>query len=144
MSSTEDRLAIRELAERYADAVCRRDADDWGATWAPEGAWDLGGHVVEGRSKLVPFWTTTMQKFPFVVQIIHSVIVDDVDGDSATARCWLGEQLTDGDGNARSTVGHYVDELVKIEGRWHYLRRTYQTVSVADVTLSMTNPLGSD
>jgi hypothetical protein len=28
----EDRLAIRELLETYADAVCRRDADDWGAT----------------------------------------------------------------------------------------------------------------
>ncbi|MEM8903152.1 MAG: nuclear transport factor 2 family protein [Actinomycetota bacterium] len=142
MTSTEDRLAIRELAETYADAVCRRDADAWGATWAPEGVWDLGGRQVEGRSELVPFWTKVMGGFPFVVQIIHSVLVDEVEGDTATARCWLGEQLTDGDGNARTTVGHYHDELVKLDGRWHYSRRTYQTVSVADTTLSSTNPLG--
>lgn len=141
MTSTEDRLAIRELAETYADAVCRRDADAWGGTWAPEGVWDLGGKVVEGRSALVPFWTKVMTGFPFVVQIIHSVLVDEVEGDTAKARCWLGEQLTDGDGNARTTVGHYHDELVKHDGRWYYSRRTYQTVSVADTTLSSTNPL---
>lgn len=141
MTSTEDRLAIRELAETYADAVCRRDADAWGGTWASEGVWDLGGKLVEGRSSLVPFWTQVMTGFPFVVQIIHSVLVDEVEGDTAKARCWLGEQLTDGDGNARTTVGHYHDELVKHDGRWYYSRRTYQTVSVADTTLSATNPL---
>ena len=30
----EDRLAIRELIESYADAVIRTDAEAWGATWS--------------------------------------------------------------------------------------------------------------
>lgn len=32
----EDRLAIRELLETYADAVTRCHADDWAATWAED------------------------------------------------------------------------------------------------------------
>lgn len=141
MSTTEDRLAIRELAERYADAVCRRDADDWGACWAAEGAWDLGrGRVVEGRSKLVPFWEQTMSAFPTAIQLVYGCLVESVEGETATARCWLGEIITDAEGTARSTVGHYHDELVKLEGRWHYLRRRYQTLVVADVALAHSAP----
>lgn len=32
----EDRLALRELLETYADAVTQRDADTWGAIWAED------------------------------------------------------------------------------------------------------------
>ena len=32
----EDRIAIRELLETYADAVCRVDAEAWGSTWAED------------------------------------------------------------------------------------------------------------
>jgi hypothetical protein len=39
--SVEDRLAIRELLEAYADAVCCVDADAWGATWAEDSVWEL-------------------------------------------------------------------------------------------------------
>ncbi len=37
----EDRLAIRELLEAYADAVNRCDAVGWGATWAEDAEWSL-------------------------------------------------------------------------------------------------------
>ena len=33
---TDDRLAIHELVMSYGDAVTRKDADDWGMTWAEE------------------------------------------------------------------------------------------------------------
>lgn len=33
---TEDRLAIREVIENYADAVTRRDGDAWAACWAED------------------------------------------------------------------------------------------------------------
>ena len=32
----EDRLAIRELIENYADAVFQRDEERWAANWADE------------------------------------------------------------------------------------------------------------
>jgi len=37
----EDRLAIRELIEAYADAVTRNDATAWIATWAEDSIWSL-------------------------------------------------------------------------------------------------------
>ena len=37
----EDRLAIRELMDIYADAVNQRDAALWGSTWADGSSWKL-------------------------------------------------------------------------------------------------------
>lgn len=53
-------VAIRELCERYVDAVNRRDAKDWGATWAPDAVWDLGRGPVQGRDQIVAAWEGAM------------------------------------------------------------------------------------
>ena len=34
MSIIEEKLAIRELLDRYCDGVNQRDADIWGSTWS--------------------------------------------------------------------------------------------------------------
>ena len=34
MSINEEKLAIRELLDRYCDGVNQRDADIWGSTWS--------------------------------------------------------------------------------------------------------------
>ena len=39
MNPIEDELALRNLMGRYTDAVNRRDADAWIATWAEDGVW---------------------------------------------------------------------------------------------------------
>jgi hypothetical protein len=45
----EDRIAIRELLETYADAVCHVDAEGWGATWAEDGTWEMPDYPQFGR-----------------------------------------------------------------------------------------------
>jgi len=47
--STDDQIAIRALIDSYTDAVFRRDADAWGATWAQDALWNLAGTHVRGR-----------------------------------------------------------------------------------------------
>ena len=37
-----DDYEIRQLVEKYADAVCRRDKDDWSSTWCEDSLWNLG------------------------------------------------------------------------------------------------------
>ena len=37
-----DEYEIRQLVEKYADAVCRRDRDDWASTWSDDSLWNLG------------------------------------------------------------------------------------------------------
>ena len=36
-----DDYAIRQLVEKYADAVCRRHKEDWASTWSEDSIWDL-------------------------------------------------------------------------------------------------------
>lgn len=64
-SPVEERLALRELIERYADAVNRVDAQSWGDTWADDGAWSLPDlPEIKGRDSIVAAWSSAMQTFP--------------------------------------------------------------------------------
>ena len=36
-----DEYAIRQLVEKYADAVNRVDKEDWASTWCEDSEWDL-------------------------------------------------------------------------------------------------------
>ncbi len=116
---------IRQLVERYADAVNRIDPGDWGATWAADGTWDLGQAAVEGKEKIVGFWKQIMPSFPFVVQIIHSGVVDAVDATHANGRWYLSEYMHRPDGSKSHGIGCYRDTYVKVDGKWLFQRRRY-------------------
>lgn len=118
-------VEIRQLVERYADAVQRIDADDWADCWAPDGVWDLGGRAIEGRDAVVGFWKQVMPTFPFVVQVVHSGVITSVDGDRATGRWYLSEYMHRADGAAAHGIGCYRDEYVRIGGEWKFARRRY-------------------
>lgn len=57
-----DLAAIRDLNDRYADAVQRADADSWGALWAEDACWTLMGSRVEGRE--APSWRCGARRWP--------------------------------------------------------------------------------
>lgn len=116
---------LRQLVERYADAVCRRDADDWGATWAPDGVWDLGRAKSEGRENMVAFWLQAMSAYPTAIQIIHGGTVLEEGTTTARARWYLSEYLFVNDGSRRLGVGVYHDDYVKLDGKWHFKKRKY-------------------
>ena len=58
----EDRLALRELLETYADAVTRCDAQAWGDTWAEDAQWSLPDYpeigTTQGRAAIVAMWVS--------------------------------------------------------------------------------------
>ena len=106
-------LELRKVAERYADAVCRRDADDWGATWAKDGEWDLGpGRAMSGRDNIVPFWSQVMGTFPMAIQVVTGGTVLWHEGDRAAARWYITEYLAMADGGKRVGHGVYHDRYV--------------------------------
>ena len=45
----EDRIAIRELLETYANAACRVDAEAWGSTWAEDGLREMPDYPLHGH-----------------------------------------------------------------------------------------------
>jgi hypothetical protein len=119
-------LELRKLVERYADAVCRRDSDDWGATWAKEGEWDLGpGRSMKGRDTIVPFWTQIMGTFPMAIQIVTGGVLLRADESKAAARWYITEYLATGDGGKRVGHGVYHDDYVVEDGEWKFAKRSY-------------------
>ncbi|MFA7555758.1 MAG: nuclear transport factor 2 family protein [Spongiibacteraceae bacterium] len=127
----EDRLAIRELLDCYADGVNQRDADIWGSTWAEDSVWQLpvvpGMENVTGKENIVTAWNTSMELFPFVFMSI-SVGNIDVQGDKATARSYTAEVAIMQDGTELRPRGQYDDVLIKVDGQWLFQQRLFQSL----------------
>jgi ketosteroid isomerase-like protein len=126
----EDRLAIRELLDVYADAVCRIDADDWGATWAEDGVWALPDYPeigeVRGKAAIVEMWKGAMTQYPGIVFVASTGAIV-VKGDRATVRSWTSE-VYDHDGVTKRDRGCYDDVCVKRDGKWLFLSRSFRNV----------------
>lgn len=129
--SVEDRLAIRELLEHYADAVNQRDADAWGATWADDSEWNLtvvpGMESVKGKAAIVAGWVESMKLFPFVHMVCSPGRIN-VEGDRATMRSYTAEVAIMQNGEELRPRGQYDDELVKIAGEWLFKRRAFKSL----------------
>lgn len=122
--TTQDYVALRQLAERYVDAVNRFDGDAWGATWAPDGEWRLG-EVFTGREAIVARWTTVMKSIPNVFMHVYSGVIDDVEGDRASGRWYMGEFLNLPDGSRSMNSICYFDTYRRIGGEWYIQTRRF-------------------
>ena len=135
MSKVEDILEIQMLTQRYADAVMRHNADDWGATWASNGEWDVGREKpLKGREEIVETWSAIMKGYPFVVFLVQPGIVE-VNGDEATCRSYVEEIIEPEGGDPFCVYGCYNDELVREDGEWKFLRRNYSRLYTGPVQL---------
>lgn len=123
--STDDRLAIRELNDSYADAVFRRDEVAWASHWHEACSWNLAGTEVNGRQDVVAMWRQAMSQFSFVAFCASPGEIRAT-SNRATARVYTSEVLIAADGKRRHVLGRYDDELVKEQGRWLFARRSYQ------------------
>ncbi|MEG3124216.1 nuclear transport factor 2 family protein [Sphingomonas sp. GB1N7] len=126
----EDRLAIRELLEAYADAVTRCDTGDWGALWAEDGVWSLPDYPeypdTHGKAAIVAMWTEAMKAYPGIMfQAWPGSIV--VEGDSAIVRSWTSE-VYDQAGKVHRDRGRYEDVCVKVAGRWLFQSRSFRNI----------------
>ncbi len=136
MSDFEDRMEIQQLAQVYADGVMQRDAEIWGSTWAEDGEWELGlGDPVSGRENLKAFWTQVMSGFPWVLHWVQPGIIE-VNGDTATARFYVQENIKDAQGEMTRNAGVYNDELVRENGAWKFKKRVFSTLYRGPVDLT--------
>lgn len=122
--STEDVVAIRQLVEAYADAVMRRDADDWAACWAEDASWELLGMRIEGRASIRATWEQAMQGFTFVGFFVQPGVLT-VDRDAAQGRVFTNELLIDAAGGRRMSVGRYDDAYVRTPAGWRFAARRF-------------------
>jgi len=120
----EDELAIRDLCARYIDAINRIDDELWKSTWAEDASWSLLGQDLSGRDNLVTFWRNTMGVFNFVIMTLNSGTVD-IQGDRATGRWYVKEQMSIKGTEPGIMLGIYDDEYVKQDGCWLFQSRKY-------------------
>lgn len=130
IGAVEDRLAIRELLEAYADAVCQVDAEAWGSTWAEDGTWEMPDYpefgTIHGKAHIVSTWKAAMAQFPGVLFVATpgSIVVN---GNEATVRSYTSE-VYDSQATGRTTRdrGRYDDVVVKRDGLWLFKRRRFK------------------
>ncbi len=124
MSTLEDEQALKNLMARYVDAVHRRDADAWAATWDENGSWNLMGSTVTGKSNILLLWQQMMAGFEFALMLPSSCLLT-VNSNTASGHWYLQEFTRDKQGNATSIVSRYVDTYSRCDGQWLYLSRHY-------------------
>ena len=129
--SAEDRLAIRELMDIYADGVNQRSAEIWASTWAEDSEWNLtvvpGMEEIRGKANIVDAWVESMKLFPFVFMSISLGRVD-IHGDTATVRSYTTEVAVMQDGHEIRPRGQYDDRLAKINGQWLFVQRSFKSL----------------
>ena len=127
-----DKLAITELAYRYADAVTRGDWDAFEAVWAPDGVWEEAPPVevhVEGARAIREHVAPSLDRADFYVQMIHGVVVTLHGDGRASARTHLQGMAKAGQ-HTFVNYGIYYDELVKSEAGWQYTFRRLEHLYV--------------
>lgn len=124
----EDRLAIRELMDTYADAICRVDAEDYAGCWADEGAiWSIPWYpdigTIHGKDKIMETWAEAMKTFAGDNFVMRPSSIE-VDGNTAKVTARTSEVYDIGDTVFRDR-GYYEDICVKVDGRWYFKERTF-------------------
>ena len=76
-----------------------------------------------------------MGGFPFVAHWVQPGLIE-VDGDSATARFYIQENIKDGEGNTFRVVGVYNDTLARIDGDWKFKTRHFDVMYRGPVDLT--------
>jgi ketosteroid isomerase-like protein len=123
----EDRLQIRELFDRYSDAVCRIALDDYLDCWTADAVRRGAGGECRGTEELRSHWHGIWQVLTRMV-FINQIGAIEVDGDYARARSYCLEILQLRNGAMRRLVGSYEDTLRRIDGRWFFSERNYRVV----------------
>ena len=126
----EDRLAIRELLEIYADAVTRCDANAWGACWADDAEWSLPDYpeigTTHGKTAIVAMWVEAMKMYPGLMFEAWPGSIE-ISGDTAVVLSYTSE-VYDQNGKTLRDRGRYEDVCVKIDGAWLFKSRSFRNI----------------
>lgn len=121
-----DRLAIRELVDRYNDAVNHRNWVALEALFATESVWEVAPPIslkFEGAQKIAAGIQWSVGRLEFLVQSSSAIVVELQGADRATARSTLIEFGRSKEAGMRA-AGTYYDDVVKERGEWRFKHRT--------------------
>lgn len=127
MTDLADKAAIRELLERYADAVFRRDFDQWADCWAEDAEWEIMQFQRKGRAEVRALVEMLMTPLTFASMMVQPGPIT-VTGDRASARVYLLEVVVGPQGERRMTNA-YDDSYERCaDGRWRFSKRVFSAL----------------
>lgn len=120
----EDRVAIRELYDSYADAGSRADREGWLACFAEDARWKTHYFELNGIEAIAAKYDEIMQGVADTT-FFTQIGAIEIDGDTARVRMQQDESLLYPDGGTYDLVGEYNDVCVKRGGRWLFGDKVY-------------------
>lgn len=150
----EDRALIEDLAARYMFALDFRDAKAYSETFSDDGILDYGMGEIKGRKSIFEHIdelnqgareeaakNTSGLRRPAGRHNISNMVIK-VDGNTARMVAYWFHHGNDNPERSSSVTsyGHYVDELVKINGQWFFSKRKIYNEQVAEWAATPENP----
>jgi hypothetical protein len=127
MQETQDRLAIRELADRYTMGITRRDWDAVAACFHENARWGASlGMDFQGRQAILDGIRPGVEAMDFLVQMQHACVIENLTADRATVRNVHNEVGRMPGGGGLFLLGVYSDVVVKVDGAWVFEDRYFQ------------------
>lgn len=126
-----DELALRDLVNRYADAVSRRDSEAVAECFVTDGVWTVGGYgEPRGRAEIVAFLDGLLGSWDVIVHALLSgrIHLDPTDPERATGRWYIMEFGRRRDGTEVQFAGVYHDTYEREGGLWRFRSRRYDSM----------------
>jgi hypothetical protein len=138
--STDAITEILQLYSRYSTAIDTGDGAGFANCFVPDGVFDTGIAVLEGRADIAGFADQTHSAMPGMRHDATNIVLDEMaaTGDSvdtegkATGSAFLIGYLVDG-GYKVIVTGRYADELEKSVDGWRFTSRVF-TMDATDAT----------
>jgi uncharacterized protein (TIGR02246 family) len=144
----DDRLAIRDLLDSFADAQTREDQELWASCWAEDAVWVTTQGEHRGKDKILAAWLAWNEAYHRARGILCRITLNQsasivVEGNRAAGRSYFSvatfSQETDG---PHLFYGMYRDEYVKVDGRWLFHKRIYESIASVRVGSDPISPKG--
>ncbi len=131
LSEVADRLAIRDLVDRYADALTRRDWAALSATFADDAIWSLGepyNAEIKGAAEIARGIAQSLKPYEHLVQMVHSTAIE-FDQGGARARTIINEHGRRRDGAGGTfLLGIYHDHFQRDGRGWRFRSRRAEVI----------------
>jgi uncharacterized protein (TIGR02246 family) len=130
----EDRIAIRELLETFADATAREDVELLATCWVDDSVWVTPQGREEGKESIVASWEKYTEAYRRGTGVIYRATFYQpaairIDGDTATGTTYFSVVTFTDQGVAPNVfAGAYAEEYAKVDGRWRFRSRQYQPI----------------
>jgi uncharacterized protein (TIGR02246 family) len=128
---------IRQLHERYTDAVWRQDFDAFAECFSERGEWRISGMVLQGRAQIRETIAAILARFNRVLISFRTPIVTLSEG-GACARTYIDERCAWKNGDTNISMGLYYEHFVEHDGRWLFDWRLFQMLYRGDPDLTGT------